>query len=120
MAVKKKETAKVEKENPVVVEEPVVEENLGEDTPEVVVEEPEVVVEEPEQEKTVPEVKVDIENSVVKKEEQPERNVRIKMADDHKCNIGGQWYNLKKGQCYNVPVSVKNRLMQITGLLLPL
>lgn len=121
MAVKKKET-KVVAEETQVVEDVVVEE-----TPEVVVEEttveepemPEVVVEtEPE---VKPEVTVDIEASVVKKEEQPTaKNVRIKMAKDHKCCIGGEWYNLKKGQCYNVPISVKNRLMQVEGLLLPL
>lgn len=101
MAVKKKETAKVEVmgENTVVIEEPVLEEELVEETPVV---------------------NVDVEGSKVKKEEQPEKNVRIKMAEDHKCNIGGEWYNLKKGQCYNVPVSVKQRLMQIAGLLLPL
>ena len=109
MAVKKKETAKVEikEENSVFVEDPVFDE---ENTPEVVVEEPEIA----------PVVSVDVEGSKVKKEEQPEKNVRIKMADDHKCNIGGEWYNLKKGQCYNVPLSVKNRLMQVNGLLLPL
>ena len=109
MAVKKKETKDVVVETPEVM----VEESTPE-TPEI----PEVVVDtEPE---VKPEVTVDVEASVVKKEEQPEKVVRIKMNADHKCCIGGEWYNLKKGQCYNVPVSVKSRLMQVAGLLLPL
>lgn len=136
MAVRKKDTTKAEvkteetkvDETPVVVEEPQVtidtEETVSEnsleeeeETPEVTVEtEPEVTVEPEEQ----PKVNVDVEGSIVKKEEQPEKNVRIKMGADHKCCIGGEWYNLKKGQCYNVPVSVKNILMQVEGLLLPL
>ena len=136
MAVRKKDTTKAEvkteetkvDETPVVVEEPQVtidtEETVSEnsleeeeETPEVTVEtEPEVTVEPEEQ----PKVHVDVEGSIVKKEEQPEKNVRIKMGADHKCCIGGEWYNLKKGQCYNVPVSVKNILMQVEGLLLPL
>lgn len=145
MAVRKKDTTKAEvkteetkvDETPVVVEEPQVgeesevtvdsEENVSEGVTEEAPEEkePEVVVEqesleEEKKETEQPEVKVDVEGSVVKKEEQPERNVRIKMGADHKCCIGGEWYNLKKGQCYNVPVSVKNILMQVEGLLLPL
>lgn len=108
MAVKKKETKDVVVETPEVM----VEESTPE-TPEI----PEVVVEEP----TIkPEVTVDVEASVVNEKEQPEKVVRIKMNEDHKCCIGGEWYNLKKGQCYNVPVSVKSRLMQVAGLLLPL
>ena len=143
MAVRKKDTTKVEvkteetkvDETPVIVEEPQVseesevtvdsEENVSEGVTEAPEERaPEVFVEqeshEEKKETEQPEVKVDVEGSVVKKEEQPERNVRIKMGADHKCCIGGEWYNLKKSQCYNVPVSVKNILMQVVGLLLPL
>ena len=135
MAVRKKDTTKAEvkteetkvDETPVVVEEPQVtidtEETVSEnsleeeeETPEVTVEtEPEVTVEPEEQ----PKVNVDVEGSIVKKEEQPEKNVRIKMGADHKCCIGGEWYNLKKGQCYNVPLSVKKRLNK-ADVLLPL
>lgn len=113
MAVKKKsEEIKVEemvKEPEVVVDSDIVSDTSVGETPEVSVETEEQ-----------PKVSVDVEGSVVKKEEQPERNVRIKMGADHKCCIGGEWYNLKKGQCYNVPTSVKTILMQVEGLLLPL
>lgn len=44
-----------------------------------------------------------------------EQTVRIKMAKDHKCHIGGQWYYLEAGKCYNVPENVK-RILLNSGL----
>lgn len=46
-------------------------------------------------------------------------NVRIRMNADHRCYIGGEFYNLTKGQCYNVPQNVKDVLNR-AGLLAPL
>lgn len=47
------------------------------------------------------------------------KNVRIRMREDHRCWVNNELYELKKGQCYNVPVSVKKRLNK-AGVLLPL
>ena len=44
---------------------------------------------------------------------------RIKMRVDHNCYIGGEWYYLKKGQCYNVDDNVKS-ILDGAGLLAPL
>lgn len=46
-------------------------------------------------------------------------NVRIRMLKDHRCYIGGEHYVLSKGQCYNVPVNVKD-VLNNAGLLSPL
>ena len=65
-----------------------------------------------------PQVEVDttpIDNST----QATQKNVRIRMRQDHKCWVGTELFDLKKGQCYNVPVSVKKRLNK-AGLLLPL
>ena len=48
-----------------------------------------------------------------------QKNVRIRMRADHKCWLNSEVYELKKGQCYTVPVSLKKRLNK-AGLLLPL
>lgn len=49
--------------------------------------------------------------------EAPEnKNVRIKMRVDHRCNVGGELYDLKKGSCYNVPESVKKILNKVEVL----
>lgn len=48
-----------------------------------------------------------------------DKNVRIKLRVDHKCVVGGEMYDLKKDQCYNVPSGVKKRLNK-AGLLAPL
>lgn len=75
-----------------------------------------VVVEQPAKE----EVEVDIESTVsAPKKKDPNKKVRICMREDHQCFIGTENYDLKKGQCYNVPESVK-RILNKAGLLLPL
>jgi len=48
-----------------------------------------------------------------------EPQVRIRMARDHRCTIAMKFYDLKKGQCYNVPTNVK-RVLNNAGLLAPL
>lgn len=45
--------------------------------------------------------------------------VRVRMREDHKCIIAMEKYDLKKGQCYNVPENVK-RILSEHGLLAPL
>ena len=47
------------------------------------------------------------------------KTVRIRMRCDHRCWVGTELYDLKKGQCYNVPSSVKKRLNK-ADVLLPL
>lgn len=50
-----------------------------------------------------------------------EQIVRIKMARNHKCHIGGQWYYLEAGKYYNVPENVKRILVNSgMNLLAPL
>lgn len=49
----------------------------------------------------------------------PPKSVKIKMARDHKCSIGGVRYHLEKGKTYVVPENVK-RILGSVGLLLPL
>lgn len=72
-----------------------------------------------EEDKTVEE-KVTVDTSSVEFDKQAvHKNVRIRMRQDHRCTIGSEHYDLKKGQCYNVPVGVKKRLNK-AGLLLPL
>ena len=44
---------------------------------------------------------------------------RIKMRCDHTCHIGGEWYYLKAGVCYNVDDNVKS-ILDGAGLLAPL
>ena len=105
MAVKKAKETEVE----VRVENPM-EENVEVTGLEVAGETPVYVTE--------PQVEVDttpIDNST----QATQKNVRIRMRQDHKCWVGTELFDLKKGQCYNVPVSVKKRLNK-AGLLLPL
>lgn len=59
---------------------------------------------------------------IVQKEEpkvKPQPMVRILLNQDHKCNIGGNWYCFKKDKHYNVPENVKTILMR-AGKLSPL
>lgn len=58
---------------------------------------------------------------VIKEEpkEKPQTTVRILLNQDHKCNIGGNWYCFKKDKHYNVPENVKAILMR-AGKLSPL
>lgn len=47
----------------------------------------------------------------------PEKMVKVKMKDRHKCCIGGEWYYLEEGKQYNVPENVKEVLMKANKLL---
>jgi len=49
----------------------------------------------------------------------PQDNTRIRIKENHKCNIGGVWYNFLRGQCYYVPDNVR-RILTEADLLLPL
>lgn len=118
MAVKKVAKKEEVKETPITVEEEVVEnkevrteEQVEVDT-EDSVPEVEVTVE-----NTEPEVEVD--TKAVKEETVTSKNVRIRVARDHRCFIGGELYDLKEGSCYNVPEFVKNTLNR-AGILSPL
>lgn len=112
MAVKKvNKTTDVEvKEEAVVVDESVSMEEMG-DTVEVEVDETVTVDEEPQREVSV----VETETTSSKKD----KSCRIKMRCDHSCFIGGEWYYLKEGSCYNVDENVK-RILGNAGLLAPL
>lgn len=122
MAVKK--VAKKENETPnvEVQETPVVQTDVEETSAEpsveaeVDTEEPEVEVETPQEEKE-PEVTVDS-NTVEDKTVAP-KNVRVRAKVDHRCFIGGELYDLKADQCYNVPEFVKKTLNR-AGILAPL
>ena len=46
----------------------------------------------------------------------PVKMVKILMACDHKCCIGGEWYYLLKDKHYNVPENVKAVLMEANKL----
>lgn len=60
------------------------------------------------------EVEVKVDNAPTTK---PTTMVRILMKEDHRCNIGGNWYCFTKGKHYNVPENVKNILMRANKLL---
>lgn len=47
------------------------------------------------------------------------KKVKIKMAEYHRCNIGGQWYELFEDKTYNVPPNVKDILLK-AGKLMPI
>lgn len=46
----------------------------------------------------------------------PVKMVKVLMADNHKCCIGGEWYYLLKDKQYNVPDNVKSVLMKANKL----
>lgn len=66
-----------------------------------------------------PEVKVEVDTEVAKEEVHVKKDVRIRVARDHRCFIGGEMYDLKAGSCYNVPEFVKKTLNR-AGILAPL
>lgn len=66
-----------------------------------------------------PEVKVEVDTEVAKEEVHIKKDVRIRVARDHRCFIGGEMYDLKSGSCYNVPEFVKKTLNR-AGVLAPL
>ena len=68
------------------------------------------VVEEPKE--TLGEVQVFVEEP----KQIPVKMVKILMACDHKCCIGGEWYYLLKDKHYNVPENVKAVLMEANKL----
>ena len=110
-AVKKDTTPEVE-----VQETPVVEtEEVSVDT-EVEDKTKEVEVSVPEEEK---EPEVEIDSKVVEDKTVVHKNVRVRANRDHRCFIGGELYDLKEGQCYNVPEFVKKTLNK-AGVLVPL
>ena len=78
-----------------------------------------VEVETVEVEMPTPEVEVDTENTKVNVAKKHDGKVKIRMREDHRCFVGDTMYDLKKGQTYTVPNSVKLRLNK-AGLLLPL
>lgn len=122
MAVKKVAKKENEIPNVEVQETPVVQTDVEETSAEpsveaeVDTEEPEVEVETP-QEDNESEVTVDS-NAVEDKTVSP-KNVRVRAKVDHRCFIGGELYDLKADQCYNVPEFVKKTLNR-AGVLAPL
>lgn len=70
--------------------------------------EDEVKVEEPKKEVVIEQPKT---------AKKPEKMVKVKMKDRHKCCIGGVWYYLEQGKQYNVPENVKEVLMKADKLL---
>ena len=103
-AVKKDTTPEVE-----VQETPVVEtEEVSVDT-EVEDKTKEVEVSVPEEEK---EPEVEIDSKAVEDKTVVHKNVRVRANRDHRCFIGGELYDLKEGQCYNVPVFVMSVLIK--------
>jgi hypothetical protein len=118
MAVKKavkKETPEVEVQE-TSVETEVVETQVDVEDKTEEAEETEVEVS-VETENKEPEVEVD--NKAVEDKTVAQKNVRVKLKADHRCFIGGELYDLKAGQCYNVPEFVKKTLNRI-GVLAPL
>ena len=110
-AVKKDTTPEVE-----VQETPVVDtEEVSVDT-EVEDKTKEVEVSVPEEEK---EPEVEIDSKAVEDKTVVHKNVRVRANRDHRCFIGGELYDLKEGQCYNVPEFVKKTLNK-AGVLAPL
>ncbi len=110
-AVKKDTTPEVE-----VQETPVVEtEEVSVDT-EVEDKTKEVKVSVSEEEK---EPEVEIDSKAVEDKTVVHKNVRVRANRDHRCFIGGELYDLKEGQCYNVPEFVKSVLNK-AGILAPL
>ena len=109
MAVKKAEKKEELKINTEVVTEETGTEDLGE------VEE----IEEIEETSSLAD-KVTVDETPIDTREQVEtKPCKIKLREDHKCWINDECYELKKGQTYNVPKTVKFRLNK-AGLLLPL
>lgn len=49
----------------------------------------------------------------------PVHNVKVRTSCDHRCSIGGTWYDFKKGVQQSVPEEVKAILLN-AGLLMPL
>ena len=78
-------------------------------------EEVEILIEE--EVKVEPTKKEEVKIEQVKSTKRPEKMVKVKMKDRHKCCIGGEWYYLEQGKQYNVPENVKEVLMKADKLL---
>ena len=64
--------------------------------------------------------KVTVDETPIDTREQAEtKPCKVKLREDHKCWLNNECYELKKGQTYNVPKTLKFRLNK-AGLLLPL
>ena len=77
-------------------------------------EEVEILIEE---EVKVEPTKEEVKIEQVKSTKRPEKMVKVKMKDRHKCCIGDEWYYLEQGKQYNVPENVKEVLMKADKLL---
>ena len=77
------------------------------------VQEVEILIEEEVKVEPTKELKIE----QVKSTKRPEKMVKVKMKDRHKCCIGGEWYYLEQGKQYNVPENVKEVLMKADKLL---
>ena len=121
-SVKKKESEVKVDQSVVDSNVEVTEETTAEETSTPAVEVTETSSEDSESE-TAPaedDVKVDVDTTPINMGSQATpKNVRIRMRCDHRCWVGTELYDLKKGQCYNVPLSVKKRLNK-ADVLLPL
>jgi hypothetical protein len=105
------------------------------DIEDVIIEEPEIVEVVAEEEVEIEEVEtkepeVDLRKTRYKtedtevyvkppEEEKKKELVKIKLKNDHRCNIGGEWYHFKKEKITIVPQQVRELLLK-SGLLLPL
>lgn len=70
----------------------------------------------------ITEEEVTIEEEVVIEHEEvavPEKRVKVLLADNHKCSVGGEWYYFQEGKVYSVPENVKIVLMR-AGKLAPM
>lgn len=124
----KKKVAKKEDEEKMVdvevtetvetVEEPEIVEDKVEEVVETV-EEPKAEVEESVEVEKAEENTVEIKEDAVQDNRPVKKDVKIKMARNHKCHIGGEFYDLKEGQVYVVPEFVKYTLAK-AGVLAPL
>ena len=121
-SVKKKESEVKVDQSVVDSNVEVTEETTAEETSTPAVEVTETSSEDSESE-TAPaedDVKVDVDTTPIDMGSQATpKNVRIRMRCDHRCWVGTELYDLKKGQCYNVPENVKHILGK-AGLLDPL
>ena len=68
-------------------------------------------------EDTTKEVDVEVDTTVADVKNAPkEKNVRVKIKKDISFNFGSERYELKEGQCVNVPVAVKLHLNKFDAL----
>lgn len=61
----------------------------------------------------------DVTMNVSAETKKPVHNVKVRTNCDHRCSIGGVWYDFKKGVQQSVPDEVKTVLLR-AGLLMPL